>query len=351
MAVDRFPDLLLHWYAANARTIAWRQPPGSRRRPDAYPIWLAEIMAQQTRVAVAVRYWQRFVGRWPTVEALALADEREVLREWAGLGYYARARNLMTTARIVAAAGGFPENSAALRKLPGIGPYTAAAIASIAFGERVAAVDGNAARIAARLFAIDAPPPALQRRAAALLAPFVPEQHPGDFNQALMDLGATLCTPGTPDCAPCPLAGCCAARQSGETDRFPVAVPKRPRPRRQGLAWWVEHDNRVALTIRPERGLLGGMPGLPGTGWTTGEPDSFPFEAEWAIQPFAIRHIFTHFELTLRVAKTSSPKRHTTLAGQQLVWVERSELGRIGLPSLYRRVAEQTLAAEAGAAC
>ncbi len=351
MPVDRFPESLsgplLAWYDSNARTLPWRRPPGSAGRPDPYPVWLSEIMAQQTRVDVAARYWRRFLRRWPTVDALAAADETEVLREWAGLGYYARARNLMATARLVAARGAFPTSAERLRELPGIGRYTAAAIAAIAFGEAVVAVDANVARVAARLFAIDAAPAALPDRARPMLAPFVPPARPGDFTEALMDLGAGICTPHGPDCPACPLQHRCAARLAGTVGQYPARAPAKPRPRRRGLAWWIEHEGALALVRRPRRGLLGGMAGLPGTPWSEHEADRFPFDSAWDMQPFAIRHVFSHFELHLKVAKTVLGEPLSYLGEQPLLWVPVDKLADAGLPSLYRhlyrRVVEHAL--------
>lgn len=336
-------DLVLDWYDSNARELPWRQPPGSAALPDPYRIWLAEIMAQQTRAATAARYWKRFVGRWPTVAALAAAADDEILCEWAGLGYYARARNLIDTARIVARRGSFPAGTQALRELPGIGPYTAAAIAAIAFGEPVVAVDTNVARVVARLLTITAPLPAAMADIRARLAGFAPRRA-GDFTQALMDLGATICTPRQPDCTACPLQDHCAARLAGEVDRYPARTAKTERPERQGLAWWIEHDGEVALVRRPRHGLLGGMPGLPGTPWSAESSERLPFAAQWEMQPFAIRHPFTHFELTLRVVATHAASRPATVDGQQLFWVRRAALAGVGLPGLYRRLVERMLA-------
>ena len=331
---------LLRWYDASARTLPWRIAPGSGETPDPYRVWLAEVMLQQTGVLAAGRYWRRFLELWPTVQALAAADDADVMREWAGLGYYARARNLLAAARVVAGMGGFPETEVELRALPGIGPYTAAAVAAIAFGRRATAIDANVERVACRLFALETPLPAGRKAIESALSPHVPADRPGDFTQAMMDLGATICTPRGPRCLLCPLQACCAAAALGTPEAFPVKAPKAVRPQRQGHAWWIEHDGNVALVRRPPKGLLGGMLALPGTGWSVGEAERFPFDADW--QPMgAVRHVFTHFELSLRLFRTqlrTRPPLHSgLLSGEQLIWTPRESLAGAGLPTLYAR--------------
>lgn len=334
MPVDQISRLLLRWYDANARQLPWRQPPASPRRPDPYAVWLSEIMLQQTGVVAAAPYWQRFLTLWPDVAALAAADEAQVMQEWAGLGYYARARNLLATAQIVARSGGFPESAQALRALPGIGPYTAAAIAAIAFGEQVLMVDTNVVRVGARLFAIDAPPPRMRALIDAALSPHVPPDRPGDFGQALMDLGATICTPRAPACPQCPLASQCLAHQQGNPERLPQRAARTPRPLRHGTAWWIEHDKHVALVRRPPTGLLGGMLALPGTPWGSAADTRPPFPARWRTGP-AITHIFTHFEL--RLALLSARVGERPHFGPPLIWTPVDALA--GLPTLYARAA------------
>ena len=348
MPVDPISGPLLDWYDANARALPWRLPPGAPGRADPYAVWLSEIMAQQTTVVVVARYWRRFLDLWPTVEALAAADEADVMREWAGLGYYARARNLLAAARIVAAAGGFPHTAAGLGRLPGVGPYTAAAIAAIAFNEPVAAVDANAERVGARLFAIQAPLPAARAAITHALQRHVPPARPGDFAQALMDLGATICTPRSPRCLLCPLAAPCAARRAGNADALPVKAPARARPLRRGIAWWITHGGDVALVRRPPRGLLGGMLALPGTDWAEALPDdpAPPFPARWTPLPGEVRHVFTHFELRLQLRATTSAVRHNSLDGAPILWTPLQDLVGAGLPTLYARAVALALQPE-----
>jgi A/G-specific adenine glycosylase len=274
--------LLLAWYDRERRRLPWRALPGER--PDPYRIWLSEIMLQQTSVMTVAPYFDRFVARWPDISALAAASLDEVLQLWQGLGYYARARNLHACARLVVArhGGAFPDDPAALRALPGIGAYTAAAIAAIAFERRVAAVDGNVERVVARLHAVAVPLPRAKPRLKALAAALVPPTRAGDFAQAMMDLGATLCTPRRPRCALCPWRSGCAAHASGRVDEFPIAAAKPERPQRFGVAFWLTRsDGEVLLRRRPERGLLGGMVEIPSTDWRTW-PWEFDEALPWA---------------------------------------------------------------------
>lgn len=334
---------LLDWYDRHARLLPWRLPPGSTEPPDPYRIWLAEIMLQQTTVVTAAPYFERFLARWPTVDALAAADDAELMQAWAGLGYYARARNLLAAARQVAAGAGFPRSEAGLRALPGVGPYTAAAIAAIAFGEPATVIDGNIERVVTRLFGISAPLPGARAEIAARLAPLVPADRPGDFAQSLMDLGATVCTPRRPRCLACPLATGCAARASGTPETYPVKPPRRPRPRRSGWAWWIERAGAVALVRRPAHGLLGGMLALPGTGWSVGEPRRHPFDGAWRQLAAPVVHGFTHFELHLDVAMTRVDHAPASLDGLDIAWTPLGRLGTVGLPTLYARAARACL--------
>lgn len=321
---------LLDHYSTNARTLPWRYPPGFTGARDPYRIWLSEIMLQQTTVATVTPRYARFLEKWPTIEDLAASPLEELLGEWAGLGYYARARNLHACAVEVARRGGFPKRQAQLRELPGIGEYTAAAIAAIAFGEESVVVDTNVERVVARLHAIDRPikemRPAL-RKLAAKLFDGVPS---GDMAQALMDLGATICRPKNPKCAACPLAGDCAAFASGTPEAFPPRPAKAKRPERHGTAWWIEREGTIFLTRRPEKGVLGRMAALPGTGWEDGEapPSSVP----------AIRHVFTHFALTLRIEERDKPPAN--LDGW---WYPIAKLDEAGLPTLYKKAVEAML--------
>ncbi len=320
--------LLVH-YVDNRRSLPWRAAPGAAA-PDPYRVWLSEVMLQQTTVAAVTPRFERFLARWPTVEALAAAADEEVLHEWAGLGYYARARNLIACARAVAVLGGFPTSEASLRALPGVGEYTAAAIAAIAFGERTAAVDTNVERVVARLHGLRSPQRGEVR---ALARAMMGEVHPGDFTQALMDLGATICRSRGPDCGRCPLRGDCAAFASGEPEAFPARKVRRVRPRRLGVAWWTERDGCLWLVRRPARGLLGGMAALPGDEWGSGQPAAGPVLA-------SVRHVFTHFALELSVVAAADP------AGEGW-WQPLDDIDRAGLATLYRRAVEQVLATRA----
>jgi A/G-specific adenine glycosylase len=307
---------LLAWYDRHRRSLPWRAGPGKVAEP--YHVWLSEIMLQQTTVAATIPYYERFLIRFPTVEALAAAPLEDVLAAWAGLGYYARARNLHACARDVVAAGGFPRDLGGLRALPGIGDYTAAAIGAIAFGVPAVPVDGNVERVVARLFAVTEPMPraklVLRTHAAALGADPAAQARPSDFAQALFDLGATVCTPAAPACALCPWMTDCAARQAGIARELPRRVEKRARPLRHGVHFWLADDaGNVLLRRRPAKGLLGGMTELPGTDWRAepwGKADALlhaPMCADW--RPAGqVRHGFTHFELTIDLFAATVPR-------------------------------------------
>ena len=322
---------LLQHYVDNFRRLPWRSPPGSPP-PDPYRVWLSEVMLQQTTVAAVTPRFLRFVERWPTVEALAAASDAAVLSEWAGLGYYARARNLIACARTVAAKGGFPSTEAGLRQLPGIGAYTAAAIAAIAFGQRAVVVDTNVERVIARLHGIAEPVAQARPRIRKLADDLTPVDRPGDFAQAMMDLGATLCTPRRPDCPSCPLRDECAAFANGTPERFPASKAKQAKPVRFGTAEWIERDGLVWLVRRPARGLLGGMAALPGSEWTAEPLPAAPALAH-------VRHVFTHFALELRIVAAAAP------AGDGW-WHPVADLRSAGLPTLYRKAADAILAQE-----
>ncbi len=338
------PELLLRWYDRHRRSLPWRAAPGAP--PDPYRVWLSEIMLQQTTVAAAGPYFDRFVARWPDLSALAAASLDEVLQAWQGLGYYARARNLHACARAVVQrhGGALPSEIAALRALPGIGDYTAAAIAAIAFDHRVAAVDGNVERVVARLYAIGEKLPQAKERLKALAAALVPRHRAGDFAQAMMDLGATICTPRRPRCVLCPWRGACAAAASGLAEDLPVRAEKPDRPLRYGVAFWLTRaDGSVLLRRRPEKGLLGGMVEIPSTAWRTA-PWSFaeavaaaPAAARWLPLPGTVRHGFTHFRLEL-----------TVVAGQgdgDGLWSPIARLGDHALPSLMKKLARHAISA------
>jgi len=309
--------LLLDWYDRHRRTLPWRARPGEAADP--YRVWLSEIMLQQTTVAAVIPYYERFLTRFPTVRDLAAAPSDAVMHAWAGLGYYARARNLHTCAKAVAEAGGaFPGTVAGLRALPGIGAYTAAAVASIAFGVPVVPVDGNVERVASRLFAIETPLPA-SRPAIDVAAAGLGEQpaaraRPSDFTQALFDLGATICTPASPACAICPWMLPCRARQQGIAAELPRKAAKKPRPIRHGVHFWLRDEaGGVLLRRRPPFGLFGGMVELPGTPWRTADwttadaLDHAPMQASW--RPAGqVRHGLTHFELHIDLLAAIVPR-------------------------------------------
>jgi A/G-specific adenine glycosylase len=326
---------LLAWYDRHARRLPWRAE--GRAVPDPYRVWLSEVMLQQTTVAAVKSYFETFTTRWPTVEALAAAPEADVMSAWAGLGYYARARNLIACARMVAEKGGrFPDDEEALRALPGIGRYTAAAVAAIAFGRRAVVIDGNVERVIARLFAIEEPLPDARPRIAEHADAITPSGRPGDFAQAMMDLGATICTPRTPACAICPLMDGCAGHASGAPETYPRKRPKAAKPVRRGTMFWLESDGAVLLVRRPARGLLGGMRALPTGPWAAPDPGlaEAPCDADWR-EIGAGRHVFTHFALDYRVVAARTMSRSN--AGE---WWPIAELDAAGLPTLFARAAQ-----------
>ncbi len=334
---------LLAWYDAHARVMPWRVSPSDRRagvRPDPYRVWLSEVMLQQTTVAAVREYFRRFTDRWPTVRALAGAEDAKVMAEWAGLGYYARARNLLACARAVVDlhGGQFPRTSAALRSLPGIGPYTAAAIAAIAFDEPATVLDGNVERVMARLHAIEVPLPAAKPELTRLAAALTPALRPGDHAQAVMDLGATICTPRKPVCALCPWSGDCMARAAGIAETLPRKLAKAAKPVRHGRVWIARRDDGAwLLERRPAKGLLGGMLGWPGTNWdvrggdTTAAP---PLAADWQPAVGTVRHTFTHFDLYLEVEIAHAAPLDHPLRGQ---FVAPQDFGPGDLPTVMRK--------------
>lgn len=322
---------LLAWFDRNARALPWRTAPGVRRDP--YRVWLAEIMLQQTTVPHAAPYFEAFTRRWPDVEALAAAKDEDVMQAWAGLGYYARARNLLKCAREVVALGGFPETEDGLRALSGIGPYTAGAIAAIAFGQPAAAVDGNVERVFARLLALKGDWRAEKKKIASVVKTLVPADRPGDFAEALMDLGATVCTPKSPDCRICPLAEECLARREGMAGRYPIKSAKADKPARHGIAYVLCRGEAVWLVRRPPSGLLGGMLALPGPEWGETMPSGpAPLAEDWA-EAGEVRHVFTHFTLRLKVM-TAQTTRAKLPEGH---WAGPDELA--GLPTVFAKAA------------
>jgi A/G-specific adenine glycosylase len=326
MVTANAAERLLQHYVDNFRSLPWRSSPGEPP-PEPYRVWLSEVMLQQTTVATVVPRFEHFVARWPTIEALAEASDEEILSEWAGLGYYARARNLIACAREVAARGAFPTTAAELRQLPGIGDYTSAAIAAIAFGEAAPAVDTNVARVMCRYHGLEE-----RLEVRRLVEAMTPPDRPGDFVQALMDLGATICRPKKPRCGLCPLQSDCVAHASGDPEAFPAARAKRARPHRYGIAYWTERKGHVWLVRRPARGLLGGMPALPGSDWSVSV-------AKPRTALGAIRHVFTHFTLDLFIEPRAEP------IGEGW-WQDIDRLNDAGLPTLYRKAIEAVLSSE-----
>lgn len=328
-------ELLAH-YDVHARKLPWRAPPGANAA-DPYRVWLSEVMLQQTTVAAVGPYYAKFTERWPTVEALAAAEDAELMAAWAGLGYYARARNLLACARAVARdhGGRFPATEEGLRALPGVGAYTAAAVAAIAFGQRAVVVDANVERVVARLFAIGTPLPAARPAIRAAADRITPDTRAGDFAQAMMDLGATVCTPRNPACGLCPLREDCAAFATADPAAFPVKPPKKTKPHRLGHGWWMERDGHVWLERRPERGLLGGMRALPSGAWSDAPDPTPPINAEWRTLAEPVGHVFTHFSLALHVHHA-----HVDAAPDgEGEWWPIDRLDEAGLPTLFARAA------------
>ena len=340
---------LLAWYDASHRSLPWRSPPGSAP-PQAddknwpYRVWLSEVMLQQTTVAAVGPYFERFTSRWPTLADLAAADEADVMAAWAGLGYYSRARNLVACARAVTVQGGqFPETEAELRKLPGLGAYTAAAVAAIAFGERAAVVDANVERVVARLEAIEDLLVKARPQIRARVAELTPAERPGDFAQAMMDLGATICTPRSPRCLLCPLQDACKGRVLGP-ERFPVKAAKTAKPQRRGQAFWIAANGKVWLVQRPGKGMLAGMRALPDDGWNArgdGQGQA-PLEGPW-LPGGVVRHSFTHFDLDLQLMLYSGSD-WARLAADEGEWWPLDRLEQAGLPTLFAKAARLALA-------
>ena len=348
MTADRLSGDLLAWYDRHARAMPWRVGPALRRagqRPDPYRVWLSEVMLQQTTVAAVRGYFERFTARWPTVADLAAAPDAEVMAAWAGLGYYARARNLLKGARAVVAAHGgqFPATRATLLNLPGIGPYTAAAIAAIAYDAPETVVDGNVERVMARMFAVQTPLPAAKADLTRLAARLTPALRPGDYAQAVMDLGATVCTPRNPACGCCPWAAPCLARQQGLQPDLPRKTARPEKPTRHGTAYLARRsDGAWLLERRPERGLLGGMLGWPGTEWSADPAPAPPLAAEWRSLDLQVRHTFTHFYLTLAVQVTEAPAGCLPSRGE---FVPDEDFRPTDLPTLMRKAFDVASAA------
>ena len=343
---------LLRWYDRHRRSLPWRADPDAR--PDPYRIWLSEVMLQQTTVAAVTPYYQAFLARWPTVRDLAAAELDEVLHAWQGLGYYARARNLHKCAIAVAGemGGKFPAEEAALRTLPGIGAYTAAAIAAIAYDQPAVVVDGNVERVMARIHDVASALPAAKPELRALAAQLTPVERPGDYAQAVMDLGATICVPRTPRCSLCPVADLCQAKAAGTAAARPVRAAKAERPVRYGVAFWISRpDGAVLLRRRPEKGLLGGMMEIPSSDWREQRVASRRALAQAPVLldrvgprtlPGLVRHTFTHFHLELTVVSARLPRAED----QSGVWVPIDRLSDYALPSLMKKIVRHVAAHE-----
>ena len=333
---------LLRWYDANRRHLPWRSD--GMTKPDPYRVWLSEIMLQQTTVRTVIPYYGAFTTRFPTLKHLAEAPLESVLQSWAGLGYYSRGRNLHACAiRVLNDFGGvFPADEAVLRTLPGIGPYTAAAIAAIAFNQRTIVIDGNVERVLSRLFCVEEPLPKAKPLFHTLADTITPSKRPGDFAQAMMDLGATICTPRSPACERCPLASLCTARQAGTMERYPLKAPKAKQVNRFGAAFLATRpDGAVLLRTRPEKGLLGGMTEVPTTDFTleskpADHARSAPLAVNWRKHPVPVEHVFTHFRLALTVYAASVPAETPAPAGMR--WTPRSRLAAEALPTLFHKV-------------
>ncbi|MFK7750970.1 MAG: A/G-specific adenine glycosylase [Sedimentitalea sp.] len=337
--------MMLGWYDVHARVLPWRVSPAARAagvQPDPYRVWLSEVMLQQTTVVAVKDYFHRFTTRWPSVADLARAEDGDVMGEWAGLGYYARARNLLKCARVVAQdhGGVFPGTHAALLQLPGIGPYTASAISSIAFDRAETVLDGNVERVMARFYDVHTPLPGAKPELHELATGLTPAERPGDYAQAVMDLGATICTPKSPACGICPLRDPCAARLAGTAAELPKKTPKKPKPTRRGIVYVGRRaDGAWLLERRPDRGLLGGMLGWPGTDWDGKdrgvEPiDTPPATGNWHDTGGEVRHTFTHFHLILSVKTADLPTSCEPNAG---AFVPRDQFRPSDLPTAMRK--------------
>ena len=332
---------LLSWYDEYAREMPWRVGPHERQAgvlPDPYHVWLSEVMLQQTTVAAVRDYFVKFTTRWPTVSDLASANDADVMAAWAGLGYYARARNLLKCARVVAdeIGGIFPSTEAALLKLPGIGPYTAAAVSSIAFDVQATVLDGNVERVISRIHAVMEPLPTSKEHLRGLAASLTPADRAGDYAQAIMDLGATICTPRSPKCTICPWVSGCAANHKGIAAELPRKTPKKKVPTRYGVVYFAQRrDGAILLERRPDKGLLGGMLGWPGSAWDTTQPfHTPPVTADWTTLNTTVRHTFTHFHLELTVL-TANDVTGSAIVGD---FYDTADFKPTDLPTVMRKV-------------
>lgn len=339
--IRRLRRQILTWYDRNRRDLPWRARPGDVSDP--FHVWLSEIMLQQTTVATVKSYFARFLERWPTIEQLAEASLDDVLHAWQGLGYYARARNLHRCAQVIVGkhSGDFPNTEEELLALPGIGDYTAAAIAAIAFGRKATPVDGNIIRVMARLFAVSDPMPGSKSVIKNLTAPLVPAKRAGDFAQALMDIGATVCTPRNPRCTLCPWIKDCRSFAEGTPEQYPVKLKKKARPTRHGVAYWITRDDgAVLLRRREEKGLLGGMMEVPSSDWREATwprleaQSQAPFKSKWTLIPGVVEHTFTHFHLELTVMTAHIQKDH----GLNGTWCSPDRFGEFALPTVMKKI-------------
>lgn len=354
MAVDSLPatarkisaNIGAH-YVDNARKLPWRSPPGSNL-PDPYHVWLSEVMLQQTTVGAVKSYFEKFTRRWPTVQDLARADEADVMAAWAGLGYYARARNLRKCAVHISdkREGIFPQKESELLELPGVGAYTAAAIAAIAFGERAVVVDANIERLVARLFAIDTPLPKGKAEIRAAMDAITPRHGAGDFAQACMDIGATICTSKNPKCDICPVQQHCAAFAGGNMEDYPVKPPKKAKPVRKARLFWIERQGQLLLGTRPPNGMLGGMRALPDDEWAAGNDGHGkpPIAGQWQVHDNIVQHSFTHFSLEVDLAVYQDEKIVTN--SDDNIWWALDDIAEAGLPTLYTKAVRWKLKEE-----
>ena len=345
--LTKISNKLLKWYDTHQRSLPWRAQKG--HVADPYHVWLSEIMLQQTTVAAVKSYFEKFLVAWPTVQTLANAPEEDVLAAWAGLGYYARARNLIKCAKISAheCEGIFPTQECDLKKLPGIGDYTAAAVAAIAFGQKAVVVDSNIERIVARMQKIKTPLPAAKKDIKAATALITPNKRSGDFAQAMMDLGSSICAPKAPKCNDCPLKTDCGAYAACDMENYPVKASKKIRPTRRALAYFIEVNGYILLERRPDKGLLGGMPGLLGNEWIEQDEEKAfnhnmlmpPFKAEWSLVEGISKHTFTHFHLETKVmhAKLEARPKNNHL------WIKRQEVLDYGLPTVFKKMVKLVL--------
>jgi A/G-specific adenine glycosylase len=332
---------LLDWYDAHRRDLPWRAKPGEA--VDPYRVWLSEVMLQQTTVAAVTPRFLAWTARWPDFASLAAADDADVMAAWAGLGYYARARNLVKAAKAVVAEHGgvFPRTEAELRELPGLGAYTAAAVAAIAFGERAVVVDANVERVVARLFAIETPLPGARPAIRAAADSITPDARAGDFAQAMMDLGSGTCTTRSPKCLLCPIREHCEGFRQGAPERLPVKAKKAAKPQRFGTIFWLERDGQVLLVRRPDTGLLGGMRAFPTGPWGDGPPGfaDAPAQAEWQMLDSTVAHGFTHFDLQLTLA-VATVEAHQSRVPTASEWWPIDDLDTAGLPTVFAKAGQ-----------